>query len=161
MKKEKLFLREKIIKLHEKKKKQTEISYLLDIPQTTVSFWIRRYQKENRLSDKPHSGRPAQLTKNQVNELKNALLDFPPPKYGGESLGWDTKMALQYVKEKFSVSYGMRQMQKLFHKFGLNLITPRTEHKKSSDAVRIVYRMDFKKNFKKNIWVAPSLISTR
>jgi len=161
MKTEKLILRKNIIRLHEKKKKQTEISDLLGVPQTTVSFCIRKYKKENSLIDKPRSGRPAQLTKNQVNELKNVLLDFPPPKYGGESLGWDTKMAIQYVKEKFSVSYGMRQMQKLFHRLGLNLITPRTEHKKSSEAVRIVYRMDFKKNSKKNIWIAPSLISTR
>lgn len=138
-----------------------EISDLLDVPQTTVSFWIRKYKKDNSLTDKPRSGRPAQLTKEQLNGLKNALLDFSPPKYGGESLGWDTKMAIQYVKDKFGVSYGMRQMQKLFHKFGLNLITPRLEHVKASYAARTVYRMDFKKNFKKNIWIAPSLISTK
>ena len=161
MKKEKLILRKNIIKLHNKGKKQTEISYLLDVPQSTISYWIIRYNKEKKLTDKPRSGRPAQLTKDQKKELKAVLLDFPPERYGGESLGWTTKMAMIFIKEKFNVSYGMRQIQKLFHKFGLNLITPRQEHKKTSHAARVVYRMDFKKNSKKNIWVAPSLISMR
>jgi len=161
MKKEKLILRQNIIKLHNKGKKQTEISYLLDVPQTTVSYWIRNFKKEKRLTDKPRSGRPAQLTREQKEELKIILLDFPPKRFGGESLGWTTKMAMQYVKDTFNVNYGMRQMQKLFHKFGIRLITPRPEHAKASHAARVVYRMDFKKNSKKNIWVAPSLISTK
>lgn len=161
MKKEKLILRQNIIKLHDKGKKQTEISFLLDVPQTTVSYWIRNFKKEQRLTDKPRSGRPTQLTREQKEELKNVLLDFPPKRFGGESLGWTTKMAMQYVKDTFRVNYGMRQMQKLFHKFGIKLITPRPEHAKASYAARVVYRMDFKKNSKKNIWVAPSLISMK
>jgi len=161
MKKEKLILRQNIIKLNKKGKKQTEISYLLDVPQTTISYWIRNFKKEKRLTDKPRSGRPAQITKDQKKKLKKILLDFPPPRFGGESFGWTTKMAIQYVKDNFDVKYGMRQMQKLFHKFGLNLITPRVEHRKSSYAARTVFRMDFKKNSKKNIWIAPSLILTK
>lgn len=161
MKKEKLILRQNIIKLHKKGKKQTEIAYLLDVPQSTVSYWIIRYNKERKLTDKPHSGRPSQISEEQMAEIKETFLDFPPERYGGESLGWTTKMAMQYIKDKFNVLYGMRQIQKLFHRFGLNLITPRQEHKKASYAARVVYRMDFKKNSKKNIWIASSLISTR
>jgi len=161
MKKEKIILRQNIVKLHNKGKKQTEISYLLDVPQTTVSYWIRNFKKEKRLIDKPRSGRPAQLTREQKKKLKSVLLDFPPKRFGGESLGWTTKMAMQYIKDTFNVSYGMRQIQKLFHKFGIKLITPRPEHARASHAARTVYRMDFKKNSKKNIWVAPSLISTK
>lgn len=161
MKKEKLILRQNIIKLHKKGKKQTEISYLLDVPQTTVSYWIRNFKKENRLTDKRRSGRPAQLTNEQKEELKRALLGFPPKRFGGKSLGWTTKMAMQYVKDRFNVNYGMRQMQKLFHKFGIRLIAPRPEHAKASYAARVVYQMDFKKNSKRNIWIAPSLISTK
>lgn len=161
MKKEKLILRQNIIKLHNKGKKQEEISYLLDVPQSTVSYWIINYKKENRLTDNPRSGRPSQLTKEQKLQLKEKLLDFPPPRYGGKSMGWTTKMAIQYVKENYNITYGMRQIQKLFHQFGLSLITPRSEHSKASFAARTVYRMDFKKNSKKNIWIAPSLISTK
>jgi len=161
MKKEKLILRQNIIQLHKKGKKQMEISYLLDVPQSTISYWIINYNKENRLTDNPRSGRPSQLTKKQFENIKQTFLDFPPERFGGKSLGWTTKMAIQYIKDNYGVKYGMRQIQKLFHKFNLNLITPRSEHKQASFAARTVYRMDFKKNSKKNIWIAPSLISTR
>jgi len=161
MKKEKLILRQNIIKLHGKGKKQDEISYLLDVPQQTVSYWIINYKKENRLIDNPRSGRPSQLTNEQKKELRQVLLDFPPSRYGGKSMGWTTKMVIQYLKETYRVKYGMRQIQKLFHKFGLNLITPRSEHTNASYASRTVYHTDFKKNSKKNIWIAPSLISTK
>jgi transposase len=161
LKKEKLILRQNIIKLHDKGKKQTEISYLLDVPQSTVSYWIIRYNKEKKLTDRPHSGRPSQLSKEQKAEIKKILHDFPPSRYGGESMGWTTKLLIQYIKDNFGKSFGMRYAQKIMHKYGIELITPRSEHAKSSYAARTVYRMDFKKNSKKNIWVAPSLILTK
>ena len=161
LKKEKLELRKTIIKLHQKGKKQTEISDLLDVPQSTVSYWIIRFNKTGKLEDRPKSGCPSKLNKNEFKEFKEVLLDFPPARFGGKSFGWTTKMAIQYVKDHYNLQYSMRRMQELFHKFGLNLITPRTEHKMASHAARTVFRMDFKKNSKENIWIAPSLISTK
>ena len=156
-----LAIRKKIISLHNKNKSTRSIAYLLDISKSKAFYWIQRFDQTGKLSNLPKSGCPARLTKEQFNIFKNALLDFPPKRFGGKSLGWTTKMAIQFVKDKFNVQYGMRRMQELFHKFGLNLITPRSQHVKSSFAARTVYRMDFKKNSKTNIWVAKSLISMR
>ena len=153
--------RELIINLQKKNHTTREIASILDISKSKASFWIKRFRETKSLKDKPKSGCPSMLKKNQFKKLKEDLLDFPPPRFGGKSFGWTTKMAIQYVKDTFGVKYSIRRMQELFHKFGLSLITPRTKHKKSSKAVRIVYRMDFKKNSKKNIWIAPSLISTK
>jgi transposase len=161
MDKNKLAQRHGIIQLYKKGKKQTEISYLMDIPQTTVSYCIRKYNSTGKLEDKPRSGKPAKLSNEQLNGLKKVLLNFPPSRYGGESMGWLTRVAIQYVFDTYGVKYSMRRMQELFHDIGLNLITPRTEHVKASYAARTVYRLDFKKNSKKNIWIAPSLISTK
>lgn len=158
----KITLRNTIVKLYfEKKKTQNEISNLLDVSQSMVSFWIVRYKKTNSLNNLPKDGRPSFISKEDTKKLKKALLGFPPPRFGGKSLGWTTKMAIQYAKDEFGITYSMRRMQELFHKFGLNLITPRTEHKQSSKLVRQVYRDDFKKNSKMNIWIAPSLISMK
>jgi len=158
---EELAIRKKIISLHKKGKSTRDIAYLLDVSKSKSAYWVKRYNENKSLKNKPRSGKPSKLTKNQLAELKEVLLDFPPSRFGGQSLGWTTKMAIQYVKDKYLIRYSMRRMQELFHKFGLSLITPRQEHKKASYAARVVYRMDFKKNSKKNIWVAPSLISTR
>lgn len=158
---EKIMLRKTIVQLHQKGKKQTEIAHLLDVPQQTVSYWIIRHTQTDNLADKPRSGKPSRLSAEQKEELKTVLLDFPPSRYGGKSMGWLTKIAIQYVKDHYGITYSMRRMQELFHDIGLNLITPRSEHVKASFAARTVYRMDFKKNSKKNIWIAPSLISMK
>lgn len=71
MNKEKLQLRKTIIKLYKKGKSQPQISYLLDVPQTTVSFWIRRYKKTGSLENLPKDGHSSYLTKEQLDELKN------------------------------------------------------------------------------------------
>ena len=157
----KLVLREKIIKLHQKGKRQAEISYLLDIPQTTISFWIRRFNQTSSLIDKDHPGAPGKLSSKNLELVKKHLLGYAPERYGGASLGWTTKIAIDFVFDKFKVKYSMRRMQELFHKFGLNLITPRSDYYKSSLLARNSFRDEFKKNFKMNIWIAPSLISTK
>ena len=161
MNEKKIESRKMIIKLYEKNKTQEEISELLDIPQSTISYWIVRYKKTKSLEDKSRSGRPSQLNKEQFEQINHALHDFPPSRYGGESMGWTTKMLIQFIKDKFKINYTMRYAEKIMHKCGINLITPRSEHSKASYAARTVYRMEFKKNSKKNIWIAPSLISTK
>ncbi len=161
LKEDKLTIRKTIIKLYNKGKSQPQISYLIDVPQTTVSFWIRRYKKTGSFVDLPKSGHPSFLTNTQMKELKTHLLDYAPERYGGESIGWTTKMAIKFVKETYSVTYSVRRMQELFRKFGLSLITPRSEAYSGSKLARNSFREEFKKNFKCNIWIAPSLISMK
>lgn len=158
---EKIAIRKKIISLYNKKKSTRDIAYLLDISKSTAAFWVKRYKDTNSLEDKKGRGRKGFLSKQQLLEVKKRFIDFPPERFGGKSMGWLTKMAIDYVEKTYGIKYSMRRMQELFHKFGLNLITPRPEHVKSSYAARTVYRMDFKKNSKTNIWVHPSLISTK
>ncbi len=150
-----------ILSLNKKGKSTREIAYLLDISKSKAAFWVKRIKETKSFNDKPKSGHPTKLSKKQLDELKLNLLDYAPERYGGESLGWTTKMAINYVKNKYNVEYSMRRMQELFHKFGLNLITPRSEAYKGSKLARNSYREEFKKNFKKNIWIAPSLISMK
>ncbi len=161
LKSEKIAIRKKMISLIKKKKSVREIAYLLDVGKSTVSYWKIRYEKTNSLVDLPKSGHPSFLTIEQMKELKTNLLDYAPKRYGGESIGWTTKMAIKFVKEKYAITYSMRRMQELFRKFGLSLITPRSEAYSGSKLARNSFREEFKKNFKENIWIAPSLISMK
>ena len=161
MKQEKIEQRKSIIKLHKKGKKQPEIGYLLDIPQTVVSYWIRRYKKTGNLEDKPRLGKKSFLTKEQIEEVKQFMLSNFPDRYGGESCGWTTKLAIEHIKKEYGIRYSMRRMQELMHTFKLNLISPRSEAYHGSKLARDAFREEFKKNWRQNIWVAPSSISTK
>jgi len=153
--------RELIIRLHGQERTVREIGKILGISKSKASFWIIRHKKSGTLKDRPRSGKPPMLTKEQFQKVNEALHGYPPSKFGGESMGWDTKMLIQFIKDNFGVAYGVRNAEKIMHKCGIRLIKPRTTHIKASKSVQNAYRSDFKKNSSRNIWIAPSLISTK
>lgn len=161
MKQEKIEQRKAIIKLYRKGKKQPEISYLLDVPQTVVSYWIRRYKETGDVKDKVRLGKKSFLTNEQLEEVKQFMLNNFPDRYGGESCGWTTKLAIEHIEIKYGVKYSMRRMQELMHTFKLNLISPRSEAYRGSKLARDSFRVELKKNWRQNIWVAPSSISMK
>ena len=147
--------RELIIKLHFVDKKKTrEIGELLGTSKSKVSYWICKYKKGLSLEDEPRSGRPSKLTKEELNELKKILQKKPSKKrFGGQSMGWTTKMVAQYIKDKYNISYTQRNVIKILHKCGLSLITPRSQHAKDSKLARIAFKEDMgKKTSKRVFW---------
>lgn len=146
--------RELIIKLHFVDKKKTrEIANLLGTSKSKVSYWICKHKSGLSLEDKPRSGRPSKLTKEQFEKLKNVLQKKPQEKrFGGQSMGWTTSMALKYIEEKFKVSYTQRNITKLLHKLGLSLITPRSQHSKDSKLARQAFKEDMEKKTSKRIF---------
>ena len=161
MKSEKIIIRKKIISLLNKNKSTRDIAYLLDVGKSSVSYWKIRFEETGSLDDLPKSGSPGKLDKKNLALVKEHLLGYAPKRYGGESLGWTTKIAIDFVYKKFGVKYSMRRMQELFRKFGLSLITPRSDYFKSSLLARNSFRDEFKKNSKMNIWLHPSLLLTK
>ena len=153
--------RELIIRLHNQERSTREIGNILGISKSKAAFWIKRHKESGSLKDKPRSGKPSQLTKEQFKIIRDALHDFPPSRYGGESIGWTTKMLIKFIKEEFGIKFGVRYAEKIMHKSGIRLVTPRPIHVKSSRGVQDVYKNGFKKNSRKNIWIAPSLISMK
>ena len=61
--------RELIIKLSKGKKTCREIGDILGTSKSKVSYWITRYKKTGSLLDKPRSGRPTPLTKQELENI--------------------------------------------------------------------------------------------
>ena len=66
--------RELIVNLHNKGKKQEEISDLLGCSQPTVHRWIKNSNTRRTLETLPRSGRPTKLTKKTLVRLKEKIL---------------------------------------------------------------------------------------
>ena len=141
--------RELIIELYNKKKSTYQIADILDISQTKASFWIRRYIKTGSLENKPRSGRPTPLTRGELNSLANTIKSkVLQPKRAGIS----SKEVLQLVESKIKRKYSLRHAQRLLHKMGFSLITPRVSHIRKDEKAQDKFRKEFKKNFDKNMW---------
>lgn len=142
--------RELIIELGNKNKSSYEIASILGISQTKASFWIRRFRKTKSLKDRPRSGRPTPLTKDALNSIANLIkLQVIKPK--GKA-GMTSKEVLALIENKIGKKYTIRHAERLLHKMGFSLITPRVSHIRKDEKAQEKFRAEFKKNSNGNIW---------
>ncbi len=153
--KDKIKERELIIKLHFVDKKTTyEIENLLGCSQSKASFWICKHKKGLSLEDEQRSGRPSQLSKDNFEKLIKTLKHKPHEnRFGGQSLGWTTKMVCKFIKDEFQINFTQRHVTRLLKKCGLSMITPRSQHAKDSRLVRHTFKEEMgKKTSKRVFW---------
>lgn len=143
--------RELIIKLHKEKKKVREIAQILGLSKSKVHFWIQRNRISKSLDDKPKSGRPTPLNakalKSIAKSIENKLIS---PK--NNKAGISTKEVKQLIKNKTKKKYCVRHVERIMHKMGLSLITPRTSHIRKDENAKEKFKVEFKKNLSRNIW---------
>lgn len=141
--------RELIIKLHNEKRSTYDIARILGISQTKASFWVRRYKKTGSLENLPRSGRPTPLTKEELASIRSMIKSrmLEPKKTGISS-----KEALQIIDHKIKRKYTLRHTQRLLHKMGLSLTTPRVSHIRKDEKAQTKFREEFKKKPNRNMW---------
>jgi transposase len=87
---------------------------------STVYSWIKRAEKEGlfSLKCKPGRGVKSFLTVEQVSELKKALSE-PILTDEGNYRNWRIKDAVEFVRDKFSISYSESRMRQIIKDLGL------------------------------------------
>ena len=76
------------------------------------------------LKCKPGRGVKSLLTSEQLSELKKTLSE-PIPTDDGYSRGWQTKDVMEFVREKFGISYSESRMRQIIKDLGFSKITCR------------------------------------
>lgn len=109
----------------ERKMTVEKISELSGITRRTLSRWVKIVDEEGfeALRGKTKTGRSAKLSKEQKEEIKNALIN--PPKESGY-YKWDGISLSDYIKNQYDIDLCVRQCQRLFHELGFSKIRPQT-----------------------------------
>tara|TARA_Y100000310_G_C20496732_1_gene721916 strand:+ start:53 stop:511 length:459 start_codon:yes stop_codon:yes gene_type:complete len=143
--------REIIVKLHQQGKNQQDISDLIGCSQPTVHKWITRFKRGKTLDTLPRSGRPTKLTKETLSQLKEkifAKIKSANNKYCSVS----TKQVKKLVHKEIGEDFSMRHIERIMHKLGFSLITPRPQHLRHDQDKVDNFRDEFKKNSKRSMW---------
>jgi len=121
------------------------------VHRTTVHRWMKRAEEEGLLSLKCKPGRGVKsfLTTEQLSELRKAL-SKPIPTEDGFSRGWQTKDAIQFVREKFKISYSESRMRQIIKNLGLSKITCRPQSKRRNQALTNEFIAEIKKKTPKS-----------
>ena len=144
--------RELIIKLKQDGKKQQQIAHLLGCSQAAVSKWISKYKSGRTLETLPRSGRPTKLTPSRLKRLRSKLL-HEVRNANKKFCSLNTKQLAKIVKKEVGNEYSIRHVERIMHKLGFSLITPRARHIKHDQKRVDEFREEFKKNSSRNTWV--------
>jgi len=142
--------RELIVKLRKEGKTCVEVAEILGICKSSVSFWTRRYNETRCLEDKPRKGRPTPLTEEKLQEMKEKIKETVLEQNG--KAGLSSKEILVFIKKETGRTYTVRHVERLLHKMGFSLVTPRVNHIQKDEKAQEKFRKGFKKNYKRSIW---------
>lgn len=142
--------RELIIKLHKEKNSTYQIARILGVSQTKASFWIRRHDKTGSLEDKPRSGRPTPLNNEVLRSIAEAIKSQLVQAKG--KTGATSKEVLALIESQINKKYTLRHAERILHKTGFSLITPRVSHIRKDEKAQQKFREEFKKNLNRNTW---------
>jgi len=145
--------RELIIKLRKEGKTCIEVADILGISKSAVSFWTCRYNETGCLEDKPRGGRPTLLTEEKLQEMKGKIKETVLEQE--DRAGLSSKEILVFIKKETGRTYTLRHVERLLHKMGFSLITPRVNHIRKDEKAQEKFREGFKKNYRTSIWTTP------
>lgn len=103
-----------------------EVARLLGDAPRTVAYWVQRFEDEGLagLTEVERPGRPRRLSREQLEEISQALRKSPV-EYGLASNLWDGKTLSAFVSIRWGITLGVRQSQRLFRQLGFRMRKPR------------------------------------
>jgi len=93
---------------------------------TTIQRWVHDFNTNGftGLFDVERPGRPASLNAKQWDKLSKDLRKHPK-EFGYDQNLWDGKLLAHHLNEQYGIEIGVRQCQRIFHKFGFRRRKPR------------------------------------
>jgi transposase len=91
-----------------------QVAELFGENRRTVQRWVRRFESDGieGVSEGEHPGRPSTLTERQWEKLKRDL-SRRPKSMGVVLFRWDGKLLAAHLQEKYGVTLGLRQCQRI------------------------------------------------
>lgn len=118
-----------------------EVAELFGHSPRTVQYWIHRFEESGfaGLEETPRPGRPSRIEEAVLEEISQQLRQYPRELGYAQNL-WDGKLLSHHLKEKFGISLGVRQCQRLFRQLGFRRRKPRPLIAKSDPEAQRRYK---------------------
>ena len=118
-----------------------EVAELFGHSPRTVQYWIHRFEESGfaGLEEAPRPGRPSRIEEAVLEKISKQLRSNPRELGYTQNL-WEGKLLSYHLKEKFGISLGVRQCQRLFRQLGFRRRKPRSLIAKSDPEAQSRYK---------------------
>ena len=122
----------------------SEVSKYCRESTNTITGWVKIVDEQGfeALRIKKYPGRAPKLNAQQLEEIKQTILEDRPEDHG--YYVWDGPSLSDYIKKKHDITYTVRHCQRLLRSLGFSLVRPQPYPSKGEE--NEVAREDFKKN---------------
>lgn len=119
----------------------TEVAEFFNHSPRTIQYWVKRFEEKGfaGLVDAPHSGRPTRWDEKIMEAIGRDLRESPRSFEYHQNL-WDGKLLSHHLSERYDVSLGVRQCQRLFTHLGFRRRKPRPVIAKSDPEAKAIYK---------------------
>jgi transposase len=83
--------------------KVSEVAKLVYVEEDTVRNWVKEWEENKQVEDKPRSGRPRKITKDIEKELCKVVDENKPEEHGFHTSSWDCKELSIWLRLKYGV----------------------------------------------------------
>jgi len=103
-----------------------QVAELLGQSPRTVHYWVQRFEKSGfaGLQEGDRPGRPAAFDEASLQQIGRDLRQQPQA-FGYTQNLWDGKLLSHHLSQKYAITIGVRQCQRLFGKMGFRRRKPR------------------------------------
>lgn len=152
--------RKLILRWNNEDKNQQDIADLIGCSQSAVSRFLMKFHKKGTIQNLPRSGRPTKLKGETLERVKKSILKRIKSA-NTEYNSVNTKQLGEIIRREIGETYSMRHVERIMHKLGFSLITPRPQHLRHDQEKVDAFRDEFKKNSHKSMWIMKLSPSTK
>jgi len=129
-----------------KGKSSRELEDLYNTSFKQICNWADRFDQGGieGLMNKPRSGRPTNLTAEQLIELRESLLKSPES-FGYNTGSWSGPVVRDFIEKKFKVIYKQANVYNLMHSLGLSYQRTKGKYPEQDPIKREIAKADIKK----------------
>ena len=98
--------------------KETADMFFVD--EETIRLWVKRWEDERDVKDKPRSGPPNKMTKEQEKEICDLVDENNPQEHGYKTATWDCVEIKRFVEDKFGIRISDESIRKVLKKNGFS-----------------------------------------
>lgn len=120
-----------------------QISKILDVEESTVYDWIHRWESERSVKDKPRSGRPSLITKEDEKEIKDLLDENDPKKHGINASSYTTAELQEYFLKAHGKFIAEETFRVHLRKTGAKYVKAQLRYKEADERRQIEFARNF------------------
>ena len=126
-------------------KSRADIARYLKVARGSVNKWVKNYLDNGTdgLVDAVHNGRPSQLSKDQLKQLKQFIENSSTSDKGGRLQAKDVHL---FIVDHFEIDYKPSNIYRLLHHLNFSWITSRSRHPKYNEEAQTFFNTILAKN---------------